>query len=164
MRPCHLALACALAIGGAACAPGLDAEALEAEISEGLADQTGIEIARVRCPRDVGPEPGATFECLAEAEGGTIAVSVRVLDSEGRKRWRFTRGLVKGLALEDQIDSWLRERMPSHTVWIDCGRGYRVATPGATFTCTAESDSGHARNIRVTVEDELGNVSWVLER
>jgi hypothetical protein len=164
MRLRRLALACGLAVGSAACAPGLDAEALEEEIGEGLAEQTGIEVASVRCPRAVELAPGTTFECLAEADGGTIAVSVRLLDSEGRKRWRFTRGLIKGLALEDQIDGWLRERMPGHTVWVDCGRGYRVATPGATFTCTAESDTGHARELRVTIDDELGNVSWVLER
>lgn len=80
-----LMTACEVSFGG-----GLDTGKIEAEVTAGIEEQTGIAVRSVECPDDVDAEAGNTFTCTVTAEdGSTATVEVTQQDDEGNVRWEL---------------------------------------------------------------------------
>jgi hypothetical protein len=62
-------------LGLAGCTATVQTDALEQQITEELASQTGVTPTSVNCPGGVEAEAGATFECTATADDGSVATS-----------------------------------------------------------------------------------------
>jgi hypothetical protein len=92
VRPLALAVAalalmtgCQVSVGG-----GLDTDAVEAEISRGIEEQTDAAVQSVDCPDDVDAEAGNSFTCSVTAEdGSTATVDVTQEDDEGNVSWEL---------------------------------------------------------------------------
>ena len=68
----------------------LNIPALEAEITRGIEDQTGIQVQSVDCPDTVPIEEGNTFTCTVTADDGTTGeVEVVQEDDEGNVTWEL---------------------------------------------------------------------------
>jgi hypothetical protein len=84
-----VALAGSLFLGG--CTATVETDALEQQIGDELAAQAGVVPVSVDCPDDVAAEAGATFECVATADDGSIAtITVTQQDDQGNLRWEVT--------------------------------------------------------------------------
>ena len=142
--------------------PMVDTDRNRKQISDGLFDQTGIVTDEVTCPGKVPVKKGATHLCTARAEGGNITVKVTQTNEKGGTRWRTIKGLVVSAKIEDLIENHARD-VSSKDMTLDCGRRHRVAVVDRSFECLAESRSGHEMKMRVTMNDERGNVSWAPE-
>ena len=91
------ALSIALAVLLSACdvdvsvGGGLNLRELEDEISEGLVEQTGVEIDSVRCPATRDPAEGDVFTCRVQAADGSEGlITVTQTDDEGNVNWEVT--------------------------------------------------------------------------
>ncbi|MGH2724858.1 MAG: DUF4333 domain-containing protein [Actinomycetota bacterium] len=78
--------ACQFSFGGSK----LDTDKIEAEVTRGIEDQTGVAVQSVDCPDDVELEAGNTFTCTVTAEdGSTGQVDVTQQDDEGNVEWEL---------------------------------------------------------------------------
>lgn len=62
---------------------GLKKSALEADISQRLAEATGGSAPAVSCPSDLPAENGATIRCRVEVDGASYGVTVTVTGTQG---------------------------------------------------------------------------------
>jgi uncharacterized protein DUF4333 len=85
--------AVALALVPAACGESsLDTAQAERVIARGLERQTGVKIASVKCPHDVGVRRGARFRCaVVPTTGRETSVVVTQRDDDGTITWRVAR-------------------------------------------------------------------------
>lgn len=161
----HRALAVGLAAlcGLAGCTKHLNVEAVAPSISEGVADQVGLTLAKVTCPTE--PRPLAandTFDCVADvAGGGRLTIAVTQTDDTGNITWKVasTDGLLDLAKVEGSIVTGLKTQARVDAT-VSCGGKWKVAGAGDTFECQATRPDGTPIPIGVTVSDENGNVSW----
>jgi hypothetical protein len=74
-----------------ACTSTIDTAELEQQITDEMTAQSGVVPASVRCPDEVAAEAGATFECTATADDGSVAtIVVTEEDDQGSLRWEVT--------------------------------------------------------------------------
>lgn len=136
---------CSASIGGS----GLDEEALEGEIAQGLMDRFDDEFA-VTCPSDVDPEAGGEFSCVAVGpEGGPLDVDVVQRDDEGNVRWELTTLYAPFVA--KAVPNTGQDE-------VTCPDGIAIEA-GGTFECTVIGASGEAETI-VATQGSGGKVSF----
>jgi Domain of unknown function (DUF4333) len=63
--------------------------------------------------------------------------------------------------LEGQLATQIEDEIDTTITSVECPEDVDVES-GATFTCTAEEESGAALEIQVTQSDDQGNVEWEL--
>jgi hypothetical protein len=69
-----------------------DMAALEANITAGIKEQTGVTVKSVECPTSPTIKEGASFECVARTDGTEVVlVSVRIQDNSGSVVWEVKR-------------------------------------------------------------------------
>ena len=92
MRPALLLVAAALC-GLAGCTQNLNVEAVAPSISQGVADQVGLKLAKVTCPSEPRPlKANDTFDCMGEVEGGgRLTIAVTQTDDTGNITWKVAR-------------------------------------------------------------------------
>ena len=149
----------------AGCERMLDIDKVEGAIKTGLAEQLEIPFATVTCPESRTMKAGDAFECKAVAEtGGDLTVQVTQNDDSGAISWKLTDGdKVLSLAkLEEQIKEGLARQLNVDAA-VTCGGGkMRVAKAGQTLECTATAGA-ESRKVLVTMDDDKGNVTWVVK-
>ncbi len=158
-----VALAAGTACGLTGCSRDLNVAAVVPSITQGVADQVGLEVASVTCPRERRPlRAGDTFECLATVSGGgTLTIAVTQTDDTGIVTWTVagTSGLLDLARVEASIARGLKSQA-GVTAAVSCRGRWRSARKGDAFVCDATDQVGRAMTIAVTVVDDLGNVSW----
>ncbi len=161
LRPALL-LAAAL-FGLAGCTQNLNVEAVAPSISQGVADQVGLKLAKVTCPSEPRPlKANDTFDCTGEVEGGgTLTIAVTQTDDTGNITWKVARtdGLLDLAKVEASIVTGLKTQAKVDAK-VSCGGKWKAAGKGATFDCQATAPDGTPIPIGVTVSDDDGNVSW----
>lgn len=165
---CFGALGLVLTLTG--CGTKLDMSMLSKSISEGLANQLGLEIASVTCPQETrDAKLGDTFECEAKPkDGGRLVVKVTQKDDKGNVNWEVVKseGFINLKTAEDAITKGLKEQVNADAI-VSCGGGaknLRAAKAGDTFDCTATTADGSAHTVKVTVKDNDGNINWALQQ
>lgn len=163
-RPRALLVLLAATLGTAAgCTRDLNISAVIASVTQGVADQVGLQLASVTCPSE--PRPlllNDTFECTGAVKGGgTLTIAVTQTDTTGIITWTVARteGLLDLAKVEASIASGLKSQARLEAK-VSCGGQWRAASKGDTFECHATGPAGDAVAIGVTVTDEAGNVSW----
>jgi hypothetical protein len=161
-RPALL-LAVAALTGLAACTQHLNVDAVGPSISQGVADQVGLTLAKVTCPSEPRPlKVNDTFECQGDVEGGgLLTIAVTQTDDTGNITWKVARteGLLDLAKVEASIITGLKTQAQVEAK-VSCGGKWRAAGKGATFDCQATAPDGTPIPIGVTVTDDGGNVSW----
>lgn len=157
--PVLLAALCGLA----GCTQNLNIEAVAPSISQGVADQVGLKLAKVTCPSE--PRPLATndtFDCVGDVEGGgRLTIAVTQTDDTGNITWKVakTDGLLDLSKVEASIVTGLKTQAQVDAK-VSCGGKWKAAGTGDKFDCQATAPDGTPIPIGVTVSDENGNVSW----
>ncbi len=63
--------------------------------------------------------------------------------------------------LEAELQRQLEDQVESQITSVDCPEDVEVET-GGSFDCTAEQEGGTTLTIRVTQQDDQGNVQWII--
>jgi hypothetical protein len=63
--------------------------------------------------------------------------------------------------LETELQSQIEAETQSSITSVDCPEDVEVET-GGSFTCTAEQEGGATLTIRITQQDDQGNVQWII--
>jgi len=162
IRPALLLVAAALA-ALAGCTQNLNVEAVAPSISQGVADQVGLKLAKVTCPSEPRPlKANDTFDCVGEVEGGgRLTIAVTQTDDTGNITWKVakTEGLLDLSKVEASIITGLKTQAKVDAK-VSCGGKWKAGGKGATFDCQATAPDGTPIPIVVTVSDDDGNVSW----
>lgn len=153
-----------LSLGGvAACTRNLNIDAIAPSITQGVADQVGLAVARVTCPSEPRPlEANDTFDCRGEVEGGgTLTIAVTQTDDTGNITWKVARteGLLDLAKVEASIIAGLKTQAQVDAT-VSCGGKWKAAKKNDAFDCSASAPDGTRIPIAVTVSDDNGNVSW----
>jgi len=149
--------------GVAACTKNLNVASVAPSISQGVADQVGLKLAKVTCPSE--PRPLAvndTFDCLGDVEGGgRLTIAVTQTDDTANITWKVARtdGLLDLSKVEASIVTGLKTQAKVDAR-VSCGGKWKAAGSGDKFDCQATAPDGTPIPIGVTVSDENGNVSW----
>ena len=148
----------------AGCERLLDIERAEAAIKSGLTEQLEMPFASVECPETRAMKAGDVFMCTAVAQtGGDLRIQVTQTDGSGAIKWTVTNGdkLLSLVKLEEQIKVGLA-RQHNVDAAVACGGKMRVAKAGQTLECTATAGA-ESRKVLVTMDDDKGNVTWVVK-
>lgn len=146
-------------------AGGIDYEKLEGAITDELNSQyaqISREVTNVDCPRqEASPNPGDTFNCIAELDGHQVRVGVTVQDEDYNVDFS-TLDVVFELA--DTAQTLAREISAQFgfDVSVSCGDGLKVVAVGESFDCTATDPSGDTRTVKLTAGAVGENDSWEL--
>jgi hypothetical protein len=117
-------------------------------------------LTQLTCPDQSKARP--PFRCQAVAEGQNFTIAVQ-LDSDGQLQWQ-TEGLLQLSRLETILQQEVQQTIGG-SVSADCGPvQIRSVQSQETFTCRLRDSAGQERKIRVTVQDQLGNVKFALEQ
>jgi predicted restriction endonuclease len=134
---------------------------LSSAIATGITEQTGLVVESVDCP-DRPLIAGDVFDCTAYGQkSSTMTIQVEQQDDQGNINWEIV-GSTRIMDLdvmEQQIVEQLTEQAGISGV-VECGDDrYRVAGEGDTFECTGTDDNGNEGIIKVTVQDNEGQLS-----
>ncbi|MCH9814843.1 MAG: DUF4333 domain-containing protein [Actinomycetia bacterium] len=162
------AMAAALALSACSVSVGstnLDVDKAESEIASGIQEQTGLTVT-VSCPDDVPIQAGGTFGCdVTDSSGGNGTVIVTQRDDEGNITWELERGgtLPTGSQLdttkvEEEITSGLAEQSNIDAV-VTCPTNVAIEA-NTSFNCTATDNNGDSADVKVTMTDDKGNITW----
>lgn len=161
-RPALLLVAVALC-GLAGCTQNLNVEAVAPSITQGVADQVGLKLAKVTCPSEPRPlKANDTFDCVGEVEGGgRLTIAVTQTDDTGNITWKVatTDGLLDLAKVETSIVTGLKTQAQVDAK-VTCGGKWKAAKKGDAFECQATAPDGTPIPIVVTVSDDDGNVNW----
>ena len=163
-RRCVLAGILVLPAAFAGCEHLLDMERVQTAIKGGLAEQLQMPFASVTCPESRAMKAGDVFMCTAVAEtGGDLRIQVTQTDGSGAINWKVTNGdkVLSLTKLEAQIKEGLVRQLNVDAV-VACGGTMRVAKAGQTLECTATAGA-ESRKVLVTMDDDKGNVTWVVK-
>lgn len=145
------------------CTKNLNVDSVPASITQGVADQTGLALAKVTCPSE--PRPLAAndaFDCVGDVkDGGTLTIRVTQTDDTGNITWKVvkTEGLLDLAKVEASIVTGLKNQAHVEAT-VTCGGKWKAAKAGDTFDCQAAAPDGTPIPIGVTVSDDKGNVEW----
>lgn len=138
--------------------PTLDAGKAEGAISRGIKEQLDVDL-RIECPRGIPLREGRSFTCTGSAEGSEdVEIEARQTDDDGNIAWKAD--LMATSQIEEQVAASIRESREL-IVTLDCPEAV-VLEIGHDFDCDVSTPEGEEDIIRVTIEDEDGNVTWVV--
>jgi hypothetical protein len=161
VRPVVLILTSLCVVAG--CTKNLNVDAVAPSITQGVADQVGLTLAKVTCPSDPRPlKANDTFDCVGAVEGGgTLTIAVTQTDDTGNITWKVARtdGLLDLAKVEASIVTGLKTQAQVDAK-VTCGGKWKAAKKGEAFDCQASAPDGTPIPIAVTVSDDNGNVSW----
>lgn len=143
---------------GAADEPTLDAGKAEGAISTGIKDQLDLDL-RIECPSGIPLKEGRKFTCTGSAENSEdVEIEARQTDTDGNIAWKAD--VMATSQIEEQVTEGIRESR-NLIVTIECPDAV-VLEVGHDFDCDVETPEGETDIIQVTIEDEDGNVSWLV--
>jgi len=136
---------------------GFDAEKLEAQIADGIGEQTDLDLDRVECPDDVEEEEGGTFECkVYDHEDRVSIVRVSML-GEGNVEWLL---LPSKHRIEAHIGEEIEKQTGNAAESVTCPDDVH-ARLGGQFECEYVLDDGSSATTRVEISEQ-GDVRWNL--
>lgn len=152
-----------LGLGLAGCsseASTLDRAATERAVGRSVAAAVEPAVAATVCPTAVERAKGGRFRCEVRltAEVGTVRASVRQVDDAGHLEVALRDAVVSGEAAAATLKASLRSGF-GRSFQVDCGKGWKVRSPGDTFTCRAR-DKTSRRSVEATVTDPAGTLSF----
>lgn len=156
---------CALLSGcgsGSPVGPGntVDAKALSATISAGLAKRFAIPAPQVTCPPGEKNIKGSTFRCATDIDGQALPINAEVR-KDNSVDWQPGSAVIATSKAAEAISAKFTAQLQL-PVTATCGsQTLTVVAVGASFTCTASVNDG-PRQVTVTAQDLAGNVSFVL--
>lgn len=131
----------------------------EALVTQLARDRLGIRVRSVSCPGGVALRKGATFTCTVTGRDGTAGRVPGEVTSRDKGGTVFVspRLLLSSRKLKQQMTAFLRKQV----------KGARVSCPdvitirkGATFTCKATAANGQTADVRTTMTDSKGAVTY----
>ncbi|WP_171974689.1 DUF4333 domain-containing protein [Leptolyngbya sp. 'hensonii'] len=131
------------------------------KIKEDLNKQGGVTVKTVKCPEEVNPKSGESFDCRAEIDvTKSFPIRVKLKDNRGNVDWEVlnTKVILNLKGLESQFKEALKTQAGTD-VDVKCGTTpYRLNKPGDSFECTMMKQ-GKPGVILVKLDPE-GNVNW----
>jgi hypothetical protein len=149
-----------------ACSGGPDQTQLERELQDKAgSDILPIELGMVDCPEDLVMAPESVFICASEVAGQYYELQVRIFDEQGQYGYTHKHHALQLVNTEALLADRVAYQV-GFDLMIECGDGeYLVAAIGSSFNCVATRVEGGAQaNIAVTLRDEAGTLTWILER
>jgi hypothetical protein len=134
---------------------------LENRLGEIVSKTTGLTLQAVDCPEDFEEKAGKSYDCQLVSEVGSFVAVVQPTGQPGQFRWG-----TKGLLLLSKLDEVIQKSVQAPggaNVTVDCGGKARPAKSGEVFQCKITDAQGKERIAKITVQDELGNVSLQLQ-
>jgi hypothetical protein len=150
----------------------LDAGKLQNEIATEVQKLVpeGTEVS-VTCPSGVAIEAGATFDCTMDVAGQSATIVVTQEDAEGNVAFESKSAIIYLDQTQAEITKEVVAQAPGTwtTTCTPPGSNANVylAEPGTTFDCvvagTFEDGEATEATATVTVEDNAGNISFVVD-
>jgi hypothetical protein len=155
-----LALATIFAAGCSSKAATLDRAATERAVGRAVGAQVTPAVRSTACPGDIRQKDGEVSRCTVTLAGtaGRVRVLVRQVDGKGRLTVILQDAVLANAKVAAGLQADLAKTF-GRPFTATCGNGARVVAPGAVFRCRADDGNG-ARQVKVTVKDPAGTVSF----
>lgn len=133
-------------------------------ITEFLDTKFELKNVKVVCPKNIKPEKGATFECVATTEDGhKLTALVTQTDNKGAVTWEMTKGLLEltiSASAENTLKPFVSRALNVKDVEVTCPEKIEIKE-GGFFDCTSEID-GVVVTTSVEQTSNTGAVSYKL--
>lgn len=148
----------------------IDMSVVKPKVSEFVNHDFGLTGVTVACPERGAVKSGDSFECIGTTpKGGKIRVQVTQKRASGEFDLKVVR--LEGVIDLDDASNIVQEGIKKRlgiSMSVGCGgmEGGRFAEakPGDTRLCTAKVEGGEQKLVVITVEDNLGHISWKFEK
>jgi hypothetical protein len=136
------------------CETKLDKGKLEGSITDACKAK-GLELKSVDCPAERKAKKDDTFDCKGESkDGDKLVFHVTQTSDKGDIEWKLDGAILDVAKLGDSIESKIGKgadvKCPSKTI---------VLAKGKSLECKL-SFEGKEAQVKLTAEDDDGNVSW----
>lgn len=154
-------LAAVSAPGCSAGADGYDADRVEREIRDHVADTfPSVRVGRATCPEEIDEGAGAEFECEVNVEGQSLTLAVTQTDDDGHATFEQVEAVLDVAKAEATIGAALTEQVEA-PVEVDCGEvDVRVIAVEDALECLATDDRDNESGVEITVVDVEGHVRY----